>query len=202
MDIKTTARRVVKKHNKKLDVFFKKELTNVNKDLFLVLKSHLFVESLMNKLIEKAFPKPSFITKKSFSEKIKLFEAIGLDNEDTELRSILFILNDIRNEFAHNFNFKLSSKEAAGYLKKFKVDGKKLSGSSNQEKFLDMLLYLTGYLRVMWSMNDLFPLMSAYARHGSFNRDKWFKSKKLHNLLDKEMDLFMEDKSLEDILTS
>lgn len=202
-NIKGIISKTVKKHNKWVDDFLNQDFHNNDQNLIFVLKAHLFMEFLIDEIFNIALPNPKMITRMSFSQKLKIYEAIGFDNDDEEFLAAVNLVNDIRNKYGHNIKFKLSSHEATILINKVKLDGKKLGGRSNRERFDGLVLYVLAYLRVMVSLHKLFPLMSAYFKNvDSFEKDKWFKSKGVDKILKKEIRLFMEDEDLVDLITS
>ncbi len=75
--------------------------------LCLILKSHLYIEILINDIIEtEASCNNKYINKK-FSNKIRTLNQHNII--DTELFNDIKIINDIRNNFAHNFEYKIYS---------------------------------------------------------------------------------------------
>ena len=74
-----------------------------------VLKSHLYLEQVINKVIIKFAKNPEEFLKESFYKKIIFLYSIGVISKDFFDR--ISVINNIRNKFSHNFKYKLSSEE-------------------------------------------------------------------------------------------
>ncbi|MDH4358484.1 MAG: hypothetical protein OEV37_00845 [Candidatus Berkelbacteria bacterium] len=100
---------------------FKAYINNTGDDLSVILKSHLFVEILINRIILLVIPHPKRIEDQRFSEKIKLLSDLDYFPHGWELYEKLNALNKIRNGFAHNYKNEIDRKHLetlSGCLKK------------------------------------------------------------------------------------
>jgi hypothetical protein len=95
------------KTDKKIDEFlsyvFKQDETSV------VLKSHLYLEQTIDKLIVHLATNPDLILKASFKNKVDFLYSIGSITKDFYTR--LLVINSIRNKFSHEYQYKLSKKD-------------------------------------------------------------------------------------------
>lgn len=200
---KLKVKKIVHLHNKKLDVVIRRYLVESKDDITLILKSHLCVEQFLNRLLEVYLAKPKEIIKMSFNHKINLLEAFGFDNDDADFRIALIGINKLRNKVAHNLKFNLHSKEALDIVNEiYKLTGDK-KAKSTRANLVNGVECTLSYLRTMWSVHKLFPIMSfAMLGKNSFSDDHWLKSKKLDELLEKEIQGFIEDSELVGLLTS
>lgn len=84
--------------------------------LTMVVKAHLYIESVLNKLIATYLEHPQALdlARMAFSQKIQLGISLGLI--DRRERRVLIGLNRIRNRFVHNLEAALSEKDAADLL--------------------------------------------------------------------------------------
>lgn len=86
-----------------------KALISVDQDeLGLVLRSHLYIENLLDELLSLLIPFPEHVEEMSltYANKVRLACAMGLDRE---LKSMLLVLGAIRNKFSHNLHQKIDS---------------------------------------------------------------------------------------------
>lgn len=188
-------KRLISKHNKELDKHVEDSLAD-NTMLVMILKYHYTMEFLIDKIFESVLNKPELILKKSFSEKLKLFEAMGLDNDDEELRKMIFGLNAIRNKFAHNPKFNIWSNEGSKLIKNMGVTGK-----NNIDRLTKGFFYLSGYLRTMWSLHSIFPVMSLIDNL-DVEDDLWLKGSQAEKEFSKEILKFRRSRKISNIITS
>jgi len=78
------------------------ELNQQKETRTLSLMIHLFAEYWINEVITVLFKNPDFVFKNSFSNKINLLKACGVIKEKTDLLKNIWIINQIRNDYAHN----------------------------------------------------------------------------------------------------
>ena len=74
-----------------------------------VLKAHLYLEQVINEVIKKFTKNPEGFLNETFHKKIIFLYSIGAISKDFSNR--LAVINNIRNKFSHNFEYKLSLKE-------------------------------------------------------------------------------------------
>lgn len=84
--------------------------------LTMVVKAHLYIESVLNKLIATYLenPKALDLERMPFAQKIQLGISLGLI--DRREKRALIGLNRIRNRFVHNLEAALTEKDAAALL--------------------------------------------------------------------------------------
>jgi hypothetical protein len=80
-----------------------------NDELALILKAHLDLEQLLDKLITKIFLKPGELVKRKFEHKIDILIAVGIMSE--VLGQNLLAFNKLRNKFSHRYRYKLSAQD-------------------------------------------------------------------------------------------
>lgn len=68
-----------------------------------VVSGHLFIESLINNILNELFRNPSAFSKYTFSQKVSLLE--GVDLFPSEGIAKIKALNKIRNQFAHDLKY-------------------------------------------------------------------------------------------------
>lgn len=146
--------------------FFKHESV----ELLIVLKSHLFIERLINEIIENLFTKSGKLTEKKFSDKVDILSALDILFPKTEKGIRIF--NKIRNDFSHNREYKIDSKIALELrsildTKTFQNNSVLLSRSSD---------YLIGGLQFLRNYTKHYPFMAVViAEDKIFKRDKLYK---------------------------
>ncbi len=81
------------------------------KELDSILKAHLFIERLVDSLIEEKLDKPESFLKNqvSFNLKVDLAHSLGVLTD--RLVSSIKSLNSIRNKYAHNLDYQVSFDE-------------------------------------------------------------------------------------------
>lgn len=92
------------------------------KELELVIKSAIVVETAMEDLFSAAFEKPQYIfdMNMKYEQKIGIALAIGLDER---FKAPLTTLANLRNKFAHNLNVAFGKDEAKNFFGTFhKID--------------------------------------------------------------------------------
>lgn len=75
-------------------------------DLNLIIKTHIFVEDLMNRYFKLKHTKPKVVAKMNFHSKVVVLYAM---NHSENLFKCLILLNKIRNEYAHNYRYNFYS---------------------------------------------------------------------------------------------
>ena len=110
--------------------------------LTIILKGHLIVEYLLDKIISDKFNKPDRILKYSFHKKLEILYSLGF------IPKYLFLnienLNNIRNKYSHDFRYALHIKEFKVYdINKKLLESKKLkkySMRSNTKSFCVLII--------------------------------------------------------------
>ncbi|MEW5897389.1 MAG: hypothetical protein AB1668_06865 [Nanoarchaeota archaeon] len=82
------------------------ELNDQKETRMLALMIHLFVEYWINEIINTLFKNPGIIFKdrdlNGFNKKIDLLKACGIIKESSDLLKNIQLINQIRNDYAHN----------------------------------------------------------------------------------------------------
>lgn len=161
--IKASAKKQVIKDKKEIDDFFAKHIKNTSDHTTLVLKFHLYVEHCLDEIFLTTFPDPNKMIKKTFSNKIDLFEALRLydppDNKEIVVK--LRQLNKIRNSFVHNLNKELNKDDIASFVRDIKLN----ENMPIEEKFKIGIMHFIGYLSAHISINRHLPFFSSYFRN-------------------------------------
>lgn len=170
--LKKSAEQKTLQAKKEMDLFFGKHIINSNDPIIIVLKSHLYIENCLDRMLSRALPFPNKILKKTFSNKVDFFEALNLacppDPNSTEVVFKLRQINKIRNKLAHNLDKKITKKDIEGLMKG--VTHKK--GATIPQKLIAGLSHFIGYFHCLLSLNDFFPFFSAYERNkNNFKQD-------------------------------
>lgn len=79
-----------------------------------ILRGHLIIEKVLETLLSKNFERPSsfFRERSSFKLKVDLAYSLGLINN--KYKSAFLALNNIRNNYAHKHNYRVSLDELSG----------------------------------------------------------------------------------------
>lgn len=147
----------------------------------LVLKTHLYFEYLLNKIIELSVSVPKMISDKNFSSKVDFLEALGLSKSIVKkLRSF----NSIRNKIVHNYKYQVSNRDIDDFCEgsSFKKTKTELSFPEYSKKRLDFIRcihFTIGYLHATRNIRTVMPLMSfCFNNEGLLNKDIVFKNMK------------------------
>lgn len=94
-----------------LDQHAMEQLIFETDELSPILRGHIFIEKILETLISKILPHPKafFSRNRNFDLKLDLAKAMGLLNE--QYYSSFRALNNIRNDYAHRANHKVSFEE-------------------------------------------------------------------------------------------
>jgi len=88
-----------------------KNLVFDTKELSSILKAHLFIERLIDSIIEKKLDKPGSLFKNQLSFSLKLDLAHSLGIVPDKVLSPIRALNKIRNKYAHDINYEVTIDE-------------------------------------------------------------------------------------------
>jgi uncharacterized protein YutE (UPF0331/DUF86 family) len=117
--IKQIKARAEKEHNE----FYDKHLKSSKDEIVIVLKTHLFVENILDQVITAFLPKPKELLGKTFSDKIDIIKALNLPVvSNTNTVQKLRALNKIRNKFAHNLDYRINQKDIEPLQKGLNLD--------------------------------------------------------------------------------
>jgi hypothetical protein len=88
-----------------------------SEQLHLVLRGHLYIEYLLNEIINRSVQNPKELESRrmSFFKKVRLLHALG--KIDKPITDLLLSLNSVRNSFAHELYFQVSFDEAFKLVK-------------------------------------------------------------------------------------
>jgi len=155
-----------------MDEFYKKHwLASVgNEEITIILKSHLYIENLIDEILSCALPNPKKILNYKFSSKVDLLEALGVFPSALAIEKIREI-NRIRNVFSHKLNKKLSKAELGVLVKSIKIK----KDSSDTVKLKTGLMFAIGYLHALRTIFKLFPFaIFSTAYKEIFKKDKGY----------------------------
>ncbi|WP_090999733.1 hypothetical protein [Bacillus sp. 491mf] len=76
--------------------------------MYVFIKGHLYLESIMIKMLESHFPHGLKVSMFSFAQKLELVRSIGFI--DLEFFQALSKVNRVRNDLAHNLNVQIDDK--------------------------------------------------------------------------------------------
>ena len=165
--------KIISKSIKECEIFFKKHWKNAN-ELTMVLKSHLFVENCLDKFFLLAIPKPKHILRKSFYDKVMIFDALNY-SPDKELITKLLAINTLRNKYAHNLNYKLKLKDIKSLL-----EGVDIKSRKNKVKLARGLASTMSYLYTTKALFQMFPFATTcYINRKIFEKEKACKMDKI-----------------------
>jgi hypothetical protein len=88
-------------------------------DLGVVVRTHIYIESGVNSILEQLIPFPGELPRLRYEQKLKLCCAMGMDKT---LLSPLIELGNLRNSFGHNINTRLSTTSVAKLLSAVSTD--------------------------------------------------------------------------------
>jgi len=159
-----------KDQEKEKEKFFKKYIIDNDKEVSLVLQTHLYLESQLNIILSFAFPKFSRIKEMRFQDKIILLEELNYNTISEKVINKIKIVNKIRNRFAHNLDYQLTDNDAYQLNEEYNP---KLE--SPRQFFVKSIIRLKGYLDATIHANKLFPFLFSCMRNKQiFQSDRNF----------------------------
>jgi len=162
------------REKEKMDKFHKKHWNNTDDIIAIILKSHLYIESLIDDIITSNMVKPNRILEKKFSTKLDIFEAMNLDVPSKVLVEKLRKLNKLRNQLAHKLDKKLNEADIAPLLKDVQVK----KDFSLKRKLSFALQHLIGYLHFITVLNRNFTYILMCLRNKAvFSKDVGYREK-------------------------
>ncbi|NQT23305.1 MAG: hypothetical protein HQ579_07730 [Candidatus Omnitrophica bacterium] len=171
------AKKVVSNNKKTIDAFYNKHLRYNVDPMTIILKTHLRVESYLDRILFLLLPKPKKILEKTFTLKVDFIESLNVLPGEAIIKKIR-TLNTIRNKFAHNLNKKLTTKDINSLLDDWEHDKK--SKNLNQLKFA--ATNIVSYLQAVQTICGLFPFVWTCTSHKKvFAKDKGYVSPKKRN---------------------
>lgn len=168
---KEDAKKISLEDKREMDAFWGRHCASITDPLTLIVKCHLFIESSVNELLTHCLPNPRRILEKSsFSFKLHLFEALNLSPNKILVKKIREI-NKLRNDFVHDLDKKLTTKDIKEITKDLRVD----PSATPLQKLLSVLHYIIGYLHALKTMEKIFPFALICVRNKKIlNRDKGY----------------------------
>lgn len=117
---------------------FKKALRGED-ELGVVLRVHIFVETTLNDILFHSVPYPKDLDKMkmTYRQRVDLTIAMGLDDR---MRSPLYKLGNIRNQFAHNTDAHLGNDMIDSFYNSFSKQDKNIIQSANNATKKDLKL--------------------------------------------------------------
>ena len=85
-----------------------------------ILKGHIFIEKILETLISSNLPAPKALFKRTRSFELKVDLALAMGLIDEKHFSAFKAINNIRNNYAHKHDYKVTLKELSGF--KFEWD--------------------------------------------------------------------------------
>lgn len=171
------ARQAVLKDKKKMDELFKRHWRNTNDPLALILKTHLYIESCLDQMLSLSLANVNAnLLNRRFVDKLEIFRAASLNDPPggNKLIEKLYLVNNLRNKFAHNLNKKLSFKDLTILLKDIKYKKR----ATNLSKLKTALSYIVGYFHFCITFNKFFPFAAYLLRNEKiFKRDNGYSNK-------------------------
>jgi len=126
--------------------------------MLLVIRGHLILEHVLISFIQTGLSKSSAlkIDRLNFPAKTELAIAMGLLPED--LSPVLLYVNNMRNNFAHDLNFKISPAVIEEFFKKFPKQGQEIllqdDNGSTQSVSLENIRFAS-FFEVLFVLLDL-----------------------------------------------
>ncbi len=144
---------------KDMDDFFKRYCQTNDSNIAVILKTHLYIENLLDEIITCLIPKSKKIINFRFSAKVDLIESFNICTDDIILR--IREVNKIRNGFAHDLNKELVFADLKCFINGIKIR----ENISNTNKFKRGAMYLVGYLHGLKSVMNILPLSMYWASY-------------------------------------
>lgn len=119
-----------------LDESFRKALLGED-ELGMVLRAHIHVEASLNNLLQLVIPLPQHLPSLRYRQRVELACAMGLKSQ---YRSALIVLGEIRNDFAHKVDSRLSEEKVTRLYKAFTSEGQTLLQMSYEASKSRMLI--------------------------------------------------------------
>lgn len=141
-----------------------------------VLKSHLYLEQIIDKMIIKFAINPELILDDTFRKKVDFLYSIAIITKD--FREKLLFINNIRNKFSHDYDYKIFGKDLR------KLEGLFGESSSTPDYLLsfprarESILFVTSVSRIEQILSILIKLDNNLSRDIFMEGvDKVFKKK-------------------------
>ena len=179
------AKKIALGQKKEMDEFYKKYWLEKegSKELIIILKSHLYIESLLDDIITCILPESKRLLTYKFSSKVDLFESFNIAPNKLLIEKLRTI-NAIRNRFVHDLDKKLLNSELDNLIKDIKIP----PNTSNLTKLKASLRYIVGYLHALKINCKLFPVVNFYiANYKNFKHDRIFSKEIFKNYPWKKM---------------
>ena len=174
------AKALALKEKQAMDKFYKKYWLDYagNEQLTIILKTHLYIENLIDEILSYLLPNSRKILNYKFSSKVDILEALNVTPSKLIIEKIRQI-NKIRNDFSHNLNKRISKSDLEILIKDIKIRKK----HSNFKKFRNVLMWTVGYLHAFRTILRLFPFTTLYITNKEiFQKDKALQKSKIKDV--------------------
>lgn len=108
-----------------------------------ILITHLYIEYLLDCILRKKVAKPKYIIKQKFYSKLKIVESLQILSE--EVMHELFLINDVRNQFAHRIDI-----ESQDFQNEFVEKVKEMSYYKSNQANFDRIPSYNAYQMIMF----------------------------------------------------
>lgn len=153
--------------------FYNKNILGSKDELSIVLKTHLYLEFNIDKILSLALPTPKEILKIKFSDKVKILGSLNFLPINKVIIEKIKVVNTIRNKFSHKLDYKLTNEDILEISKKPND-----TGQSPTQWFLKEASHLRGFIDAAIHITTLFPfLMNSLRNKEKFKDDKKFSYK-------------------------
>ena len=157
------------------DDFYEKYILTSKDEVSLVLKSHLYLENTIDKVLSLIIPEPKGVLKMRFFDKVVILESLNFFPSNKIVIDKIKIINGIRNNFSHKLDYKLTTEDIKKLSEKIEVKGK-----SSTVIFLSAVADIHGYMTAIIDVATLFPfLMSCVRNKHLFREDGNFNMKSI-----------------------
>lgn len=97
-----------------LDQHAMEKLVFDEEEMSSILKSHIFIEKILETVLSKNLPKPDALFKRTRTFELKFDLALAMGLIDSKYYSAFKALNKIRNNYAHKHDYKVTVEELSG----------------------------------------------------------------------------------------
>lgn len=124
-------------------------------ELGVVIRAQIHIESSVNDFIEKKISNLKTIRQLRFSQRVELACELGLG---ADIKQPLKKLGDLRNDFAHKLDTKLSTQKVESFYHSFDTEAQKFFQKAYEESGSVMLLQTPQFVNL--SPKDKFAIMA------------------------------------------
>lgn len=145
--------------------FFNKKISSSD-PLTTVVKSHLYIENILDQIFLTSFPYPAPLLKKKFLDKVDIFRSLDFDS-DGKLTELLKSVNSIRNKYSHKLSYRLAKQDLDPFIRILNISRKK----RNMSILHHSLGYIISYLGGIQSAVSVFPFLMTCMRSKNIFKD-------------------------------